>query len=116
MQYDIIKDEKKAHAIRHTLGEDWKRNRPPGALVGHEMAALDMPFPSLRSVALDFQWGYRQQFRYISYYIQTKHRYVRDIVPAAEHFLMGCWALAEQRYAMQLSVIRIARGLAEHLV
>ena len=84
MQYDIIKDEKKAQAIRQTLGDDWKRNRAPGAMVSYQMAALDMPFPSLRSVALDFQWGYRQQFRGISYYIQTRHRYVRDIVPAAE--------------------------------
>lgn len=113
MKFDIIKDEKKAQAIRHTLGENWMENRPPGDVVSWAVAALDMPFPALRSVALDFEWGYRQQFRGASYYIQTKHGHVREIVPAAEHFLSGCLALAEQRYAMQLSVIRIARALAE---
>jgi len=114
MHYVIMKDNEKIERLRTKLGAEWRRYHPTGSIVSFSMPALDIPLPVLWPVAKDFKWGFRQQFLGAVYYIRTNNRYVSQIVPMAEHFVMGCVALAEQRYAMQLSITRIV-GTATQL-
>lgn len=107
MRFDILRDLEQVATIRATLQEEHRsRVADRGQLVRYVMPPMPRAFPALADVLNST--NYRQQYSGIYYYIETKDRRLRRLVPAAEYYKGAFAAIADKQYSLRVGYRRVA--------
>jgi hypothetical protein len=102
MKNMIIKDMEKRDRIRNELTLRFKSEHATrGKGMSFSMPALKEPFPNLRKVI--FESTHKNDYHNVYYYFETKHGYIKDLVPASEYYKIVFYAIAEKLYSIEIS-------------
>lgn len=106
MRYEIVKDPAILCKIREELTTTFRNyNQKLGRSVSYGMPALRTPFPLLEKEIMGSK--HREQYYHIYYYIETKSRYIKKLVPVPEYYKSAFAAVAEKLYSLQCSINNI---------
>ncbi len=111
MQFDVLSDPGRIATRIEEVGAAWQeRHDQRGHIVRYVMPALPQVCPRLSS--LIFGSAHRQQYFGLHYYVQSKDRHIRQIVPAPEYYKFVLSAVADDRYSLALVQARLTAVMA----
>jgi hypothetical protein len=106
MQFDAISNPVVVARIRAQLQAKWQAEQDArGSQVRYEMLALPEVCPSLRTAIPGST--HRLAYLDIHYFVQTGHRHIQQLIPAAEYYNFALNTLGDQRYSLTGSYERM---------
>ena len=111
MQFDVLRDPDRIAARRAELQEEWaERHGTRGALVSYMMPTLPLVCPRLHASIMGS--AHRERYLGIHYFVQTKDRHIRQLIPAPEYYKFALNAIADERYSLNLTQSRLSEVMA----
>ena len=111
MQFDALRDPARIAQRRAELQDEWgERHSAYGTIVRYVMPVIPTIGPKIRASAIGS--AHRQRYFDIYYYVQTKDRHIRHLIPAPEYYKFALDAIGDERYSLELSTTRIAGVMA----
>lgn len=106
MKFYPLRDSEKIKKIEEEISSRYKKTRESyGGNVRYTMPRLPNRFEGLRDLIANSKL--RERFYEIYYYIETKSKYIKILIPASEYYTTVFDAVSDKLYSVSLGIKRI---------